>query len=436
MMLRELEALDAVEDECDLIKDRIRAAKSSRSAARFRNRPETVLFVRGSLNGSLEISRISIPIRSEGPHISLHFGAQIRECEFGPNYFDDDNDVQERVYWMEIPPAELCSAFQRIPDGSTRALLYRSKYGKRYGKYKLKQLITADGGVLPDLARHFLQVSYLGSTNWTAKVLASALGIPSKSVKEEDDLAMCQFTTRNHLILLSREPCKEIYHKHPVYELLKSVRQHYTDLLNIPWQKIANRSAQLSTDHRHCGNASEILALEPVLSKYAVLKGRSDFALRVEEDEGFFASLHIQPRDETVHPIKFDFGGHITRVGGEHGYLDRQFKFQFITGPETYPSGKKYNLLTRAGYAEVAAILEVPETSRPAAMLLALFLIGMGPRLARHAWHCLVTNIGEDHHEDPPGSEMEFLNVVMEGKDFAKRAMEQVGMFGQFRGVI
>ncbi|KAJ3149982.1 hypothetical protein HDU89_003439 [Geranomyces variabilis] len=297
--------------------------------------------------------------------MTLHFGVQFRQCS--TDYMDDPFDNQEtreHVHWMEIPPAG--SGFLRI-RGKTRALLYRSEYGESYGGNKLKQLITADGGVLPYLASHLVQVSYLGSTDWTAEVLASALDIPSEDDDEANTYNVSEYdkepfdiplfaSTAEYIrpicrSLLSR---KRICYEHPVYLILKSVRQHYTDLLNTPWQKIANRSAQLSVDYRHCVSASEILALEPVLSKYTVLKQRPDFALGEENEEGFSASLHVQPRDKTIHPIKFDFGGHTTKVGGQ---FESQFGFQFFTGPETYPSGKKSNLLTRAGYAEAAAIL-------------------------------------------------------------------------------
>ncbi|KAJ3169105.1 hypothetical protein HDU88_000897 [Geranomyces variabilis] len=430
-MLRELDALDAVKKDCDRIDevkkygDRV----GNTLAQRFRKRLNTVLFTKGSLGNYTKIARADLPLHANGPHIPVHFWAREHECLVLPVF---DERGTEEVLWMEIPYPAFCAVLSGIPAGSKRVLLYRDATAKVAGEFK--SLVTMTRGGLASLAEHLTRMQYLGSTEWTAEVLAAAFEIHEEEEANEDldtdvdedsvpvfskeKLEIPQFAptaeyVRPICMALTSRISRNRNHPHPADAIFKAVSDHFINALST-WPMIVARTVQLSEDRHHIVHARDVAALGVGLSRFTIQEQKGFFATGMEhkeQEEQFHAVFLVKPANNDILPLTFHISGRTATVGGD---LKRSFRFEYLSGQPP----KRSNMLTREGYAQVATMLGLTK-SRPAAVLLVLFVVGLGPRLARRAWHCLVTNIGCGHYNDH-SLEVEFLNIVVDGKAFEK----------------
>ncbi|KAJ3144891.1 hypothetical protein HDU89_007694 [Geranomyces variabilis] len=386
-MLRELDALDAVKKDCDRMDevkkygDRI----GNTLAQRFRKRLNTVLSTKGSLYSYTKVARADLPLHANGPHTPVHFWARKQERQA---QFVSDERSTEKVIWMEIPSPAFCAVLSGIPAGS-----------------KLS-----------------------GSTEWTAEVLAAAFEIheaededldndvdkESVLVFSKENLEIPQFAPTAEYI---RPICMALTyrvshdspnrnHPHPTDAIFEAVSDHFTNALST-WPMIVARTVQLGEDRQHIVHARDVAALEVGLSRFTIQEQKGSFATGMEEEEEFHAVFLVKPVNNDILPLTFHICGYTATVGSD---IERDFSFEYLSGQAL----ERSNLLTREGYAQVATMLGLTK-SRPAAVLLVLFVVGLGPRLARRAWHCLVTNIGCGHYDDH-SLEVEFLNIVVDGK--------------------
>ncbi|KAJ3135159.1 hypothetical protein HDU90_004191 [Geranomyces variabilis] len=344
-MLRELDALDAVKKDCDRMDevkkygDRIGNAL----AQRFRKRLNTVLSTKGSLGNYTKVARADLPLHANGPHIPVHFWAREHECLVLPVF---DERGTEEVLWMEIPSPAFCAVLSGIPEGSKRVLLCRDATAKIAGEFK--SLVTMARGGLLSLAEHLTRMHYLGSTEWTAEVLAAAFEIHEEEEEDEDldtdvdedsvpvfskeKLEIPQFAptaenVRPICMALTSRVSRNRNHPHPADAIFKAVSDHFINALST-WPMIVARTVQLNEDRHHIVHARDVAALEVRLSRFTIQEQKGLFATGMEhkeQEEQFHAVFLVKPANNDILPLTFHINGRTATVGGD---LKRSFRFE------------------------------------------------------------------------------------------------------------